>query len=281
MTRLNLANWTLADYDKAAADYCAALPLEHFMEGVPQATQRKIAWVSLGLAARKRKMQVFNELLIQYPRNGNGGGLRQVVPDNMVIRSKKKLKTGSSFNVAFEGILPFWVLEYLSPSNKRKEYEDNFVKYERELKVPYYLLFDPETQDFHLYRHNGTAYEEVVPNEAGRLPVRELEMEVGLLEGWVRFWDRGELIPLPDELQQEVETLRDELDAARTLAVQAKRRADRQKQRADQEKQRADQEKQRAETAEQRAETAEQELRRLRELLEPSTASGSAAPTPR
>ncbi len=237
-------------------------------------------------------MQVFNELLIQYPRNGNGGGLGQVVPDNMVTRSKKKLKTGSSYNIAFEGILPYWVLEYLSPSNKRKDYEDNFVKYERELKVPYYLLFDPETQDFHLFRHNGTAYEEVVPNEAARLPVRELEMEVGLLGGWVRFWDRGELIPLPDELQQEVESLRDELDAARTLAVQEKHRADRQKQRADQQKQRAetaeqhvDHVKQRAETAEQRAETAEQranqekeraemaeqEVRRLRELLERST----------
>ncbi|HXG11209.1 MAG TPA: hypothetical protein VNK04_15735, partial [Gemmataceae bacterium] len=56
-------------------------------------------------------------------------------------------------------------------------------------------------------------------NRQGRYPIRELDVEVGLLEGWVRFWYEGELLPLPAELQRE-------LDEARRLAAAEKRRAD-------------------------------------------------------
>src|ERR1700680_3013772 len=98
MPHANVANWTLADYERAAEEYCASLPLEHFMEATGQATQRKVSWVSLDLvAARRGNMQVFNELLMQYPRNG---GLGQVVPDNMVIRNKSKIKSAGSFKPA-------------------------------------------------------------------------------------------------------------------------------------------------------------------------------------
>jgi Uma2 family endonuclease len=287
MPHPNVANWALADYERAAAAYCASLPQEHFMEGIGQATQRKISWCSLDFVALARgRMQVFNELLVQYPRNG---GLGQVVPDNMVIRSAKKIKSGNSFNVAFEAAKPFWVLEYVSKSNRRKDYEDNFLKYEEELKVPYYLLFDPDRQDLRVYKHNGGGYERVEPNEAGRLAVPELGVEVALLGGWVRFWYQGELVPLPDDLLREVEALREQLDAARTEAVQQRRRAERQQRRAEQEKERAeeehkhaederkraederkraDHERKRAEDERKRAEAAEEEVKRLRALLE-------------
>src|SRR5215470_9799894 len=112
MSRANIANWALEDYERAAQDYCASLPLEHFMEATGQAMQRKISWDSLDLIALQRgNLQVFNELLIQYPRNG---GLGQVVPDNMVRRSKRTIKSAGSFNVVFEAVGPFWVLEYVS-----------------------------------------------------------------------------------------------------------------------------------------------------------------------
>ena len=289
MSHANVASWTLADYDRAAQEYCASLPLEHFMEGTGQSTQRKISWFSLLFVAhRLLRMQVFNELLVQYPRNG---GLAQVVPDNMVIRSKRKLRTASSFNIVFETVYPFWMLEYVSKHDKRKDYEDNLVKYEQDLRVPYYLIFDPETRDLILYSHNGTRFERVEPNQHGRLAVPELQVEVALLDGWARFWFRGELVPLPEDLQDEVDKLIDQLDEARTEVVQARRLADRRKRRAEQErqqkeearhqaeqeKQRAEQEKQRAEQEKQRADSAEEELRRLRELLEKSQ---GGRPTP-
>jgi Uma2 family endonuclease len=252
MSRANVANWTLADYERAAERYCASLPLEHFMEATGQATQRKISWNSLDLVALRRgNMQVFNELLIQYPRNG---GLGQVVPDNMVLRSKRKIKSAGSFNTAFESARPYWVLEYVSKSNRRKDYEGNFQKCEQDLKVPYYLTFEPERQELRLYRLDGSRYAPVEPNEHGRLAVPELELEVALLDGWARFWHRGEFVPLPDDLVREAEELRTQLDEARTRVVREKRRADRQKRRADEEKHRAD--------------AAEEEVKRLRALLD-------------
>ena len=48
-----------------------SLPLEHFMESTPQATQRKITLESFDLIYVSRKdVQCFNELLVQYPIPG-------------------------------------------------------------------------------------------------------------------------------------------------------------------------------------------------------------------
>src|SRR5262249_30499146 len=58
--------WTAADYDRAALKYSRSLPLEHFMEALPQSTQREITLESLALLrARRPEVQVFNELLVQ------------------------------------------------------------------------------------------------------------------------------------------------------------------------------------------------------------------------
>ena len=56
------------EYEEAAEAYLRSLPLEHFMESTAQATQRKITLESLDLVqARRPDVQVFNELLVQYP----------------------------------------------------------------------------------------------------------------------------------------------------------------------------------------------------------------------
>ncbi len=88
-------------------------------------------------------------------------------------------------------------------------------KYERQLKVPYYLLFYPDNQELTLYRHNKRRYVTVRPNEHGRYPIPPLEMEVALLDGWVRFWFRGELLPLPADLLRQLEQTRSELQETR------------------------------------------------------------------
>jgi Uma2 family endonuclease len=192
------------DYEEAARDYLRRLPLEHFMEATPQATQRKITLESLDLvSARRPEVQVFNELLVQYPlpRRRKPG---QVVPDNMVVIHSEPIKAEGSYNTPLQPVGPFWTLEYVSKSNKRKDYADNMKKYEHELKVPYYLMFIPDVQEVTLYRHNGEKYVSVQPNEHGRYEIPDLELEVGLLGGWMRYWFRGELLPLPAELQSEL-----------------------------------------------------------------------------
>src|SRR6516164_11339836 len=204
-----------ARYYQAAQEYLRSLPLEHFMEAVPQATQRKITLESLDLVhAQRPDVHVFNELLVQYPlpRQKRPG---QVVPDNMVVVHAGTLNAEGSYDVPLQPARPFWMLEYVSKNNRRKDYDDNVQKYEHQLKVPYYLLFQPDVQELTLYHHTGRKYVSVKPNDAGRLALPELELEVALLDGWVRFWFRGQLLPLPAELQRQLDDLRRERDDLR------------------------------------------------------------------
>jgi Uma2 family endonuclease len=234
--------WTAAEYDRAAEDYVRRLPLEHFMEALPQSTQRRITVESLDLLrARRPEVQVFNELLIQYFFKDR---LRRVVPDNVIRLSQKQLIAKQSFNIELEKEQPFLVLEYISPASHRKDYHDHFRMYERELEVPYCLLFYPERQDLQLHHLEGASYQRLSANPQGRYAIPELELEIGLLDSWVRFWHRGELLPLPADLEKEV--------------LREKERADREKERADREKERADQ--------------AQAEVERLRALLEQAPA---------
>jgi Uma2 family endonuclease len=249
-------------YEEAAQEYLRSLPLEHFMEATPQATQRKITLESLDLvSARRADVHVFNELLVQYPRPRQRRPV-QVVPDNIVVVSDKPIEADTSFNLPLEPAGPFWVLEYVSKHNKRKDYEKSFEQYERELKVPDYLVFYPEAEDLTLYRHNGKKYVTVKPNKHGRYPVPPLEIEMKILDGWVRFWHQGRLLPLPAELQRE-------FDAANRRANEAERRATEADNRAADLQRRATEADNRAADLERRLEQAEQELARLRASKQP------------
>jgi Uma2 family endonuclease len=202
------------NYHQAAQEYVRKLPLEHHMEATPQATQREITLESLALVrARRPEVQVFNELLVQYPlpRRKKPG---QVVPDNMVVVWNRPIRAEGSYDVPLQPVGPLWVLEYVSKNTKRKDYDDSFNKYEQDLRVPYYLLFVPDSQEMTLYRHTGEKYAAVVPDDRGRCPLPELELEVGLHAGWVRYWFRGELLPLPADLLRQV-------DEERTLRLAA------------------------------------------------------------
>jgi Uma2 family endonuclease len=207
-------------YAKAADDYLRSLPLEHFMESTPQATQREITLESFALVkARRPDVHVFNELLVQFPIRGRRRPA-QVVPDNMVVICKEPINAVDSYDVPFQPVRPFWVFEYVSPSNKRKDYEDSFEKYER-LKVPYYLVFYPDTQDLTLFHHQGEKYVTKKPNRHDRRAIPELDMEVALLDGWVRYWYQGELLPLPADLQRNLDEARRQLDAERQVRLAA------------------------------------------------------------
>jgi Uma2 family endonuclease len=206
-------------YEEAAQAYLRGLTLENFMEAKAQATQRKITMESLDLVSANRPdVHVFNEMLVQYPLPRRVK-LGQIVPDNMVVVTNEPIRADTSYNLPLEAERPFWVMEYVSKHNKRKDYEASFQKYEQELKVPYYLLFYPDNQELTLFHLKGKKYVSVKPNKHGRYPIKELSLEVALLDGWVRFWYEGELLPLPADLQRDLE--------------KAVRRAEREKHRAD------------------------------------------------
>ncbi len=255
-------------YDYWAQVYMRSLSLENIMEATPQATQRKITLESFDLVHLHRAdIQAFNELLLQYPHPTKPRQRpRQVVPDNTVIVWPEPLGDMTSF-VMEPGspIRPFLVLEYVSKHSVRKDYEENMEKYEHELKVPYYLTFYPDNQELTLRHHNGDRYLTVFPNEAERYPIPELELEVALLDGWVRFWFRGKLLALPAELQTALDEARAEADEARQQTDEARRLMDQANRRADHEAEQARQARERATSAQEELDRLRAEIARLRQ----------------
>jgi Uma2 family endonuclease len=255
------------EYENAAEAYSRSLPLEHFMEATAQGTQREIFVESMALVKPDRPdVHYFNELLVQYPQR-QGRQIGQVVPDNMVVISEQPIKARGSYDLPFQPVCPFWVLEYVSKSNKRKDYEDSFHKYERDLKVPYFLLFYPDSQDLTLYHHTSKKYVTVKPNEAERFPITELDLEVALLDGWARFWYKGKLLPLPADLQRALNDMRRQLKQVKRSLKQAQEEA---KQAQEEAKQAQEEAKQAQERAERERHEKERLLAQLRALgIEP------------
>lgn len=200
-------------YEDAAQAYLRSLPLEHFMESIEQSTQRKISVASFDQVQLHRPdIQTFSELLIQYPLADDRIG--QVVPDGMTIVSNEPINVDGSFIIPLQKVRPILVMEYISKSNRRKDTETNRTKFEVFVKALYYLMFSPEAQELILYKlGKKKKYVTVKPNEHGRYPIPELELEVGILDGWMRFWFRGELLPLTTDLLKDLTRVRQMLQA--------------------------------------------------------------------
>jgi hypothetical protein len=197
-------------FDKAAEAYAAKLRGEHiFTDTTPRARQRMITLESLDLVrAHRPDFHLFNSLLVQYRKSG--GGIGQVVPDNMVVLYRGELKNLSCFDLPLQPVGPFVVMEYVSEmlESGRIDDPDSFRKYERDLKVPYLLQTFPDVGKLTLYRHNRRKYVTVKPDARERYVIPELELELGLVEGWIRYWYQGELLALPPELQKELDEVR-------------------------------------------------------------------------
>ena len=212
--------------DAQAEKYLRSLPPEHFKEATAQATQRKITVCSLELVhGRRPDIQTFNELLVMYPF-GVRQGTKKVVPDNMVVVHSDPIEAVGHFSLQVQPVAPFWVLEYISKGSERKDYVKNMKRYEGHLKVPYYLTFYPDHQELTLFRHTGRRYASVLPDENGLHAIPELEMAVSLVDGWARYWFRGEMLPLPADLQRDLDETRRQLAQSRRETRRATQRAD-------------------------------------------------------
>ncbi len=247
---LKSTNPDILFYEQAAREYCESLPLEHFMQSTFQTTQCKITLESFDLICAVRpEIHIFSELLVQY---GPISNLLRVVPDNMVIIYEGEIDATGSYNMHNdEKSKPFLMIEYVSESNKRKDYVDNMVRYERDLHVPYYLMFEPENQVLSLFQMNARKkYVALKANAEERFAIPELDLEVGILDSWVRYWFRGELQALPVELSEELDKTKAELKKAERRLGQSERRADRMEIQLDQE--RLDRAQAEANTAEER-----------------------------
>ncbi|MEA5497563.1 Uma2 family endonuclease [Limnoraphis robusta Tam1] len=152
-------------------------------------------------------------------------------PDFFVVLNTER-KPRKSWVVWEEGgKYPNVIIELLSKStanvdrtNKKEIYQDIF-------RTPEYFWFSPDTLEFQGFGLLQGTYEELQPNEQGRLWSKQLNLFLGVYEGKLRFFTpEGILVPTPEE-------------SAKT-------------------------EKQQRETAEQRASEAEETSRQTQEELE-------------
>ena len=100
-------------YEEEAQRYLHSLPLEHHMEAVQQATQRRISVESFDLIHDLwPNFQAFNELLVQYrrPRRDKPG---QVVPDHLVVVHPEPIEAEGSYDLPLQPVPPYLVLEYV------------------------------------------------------------------------------------------------------------------------------------------------------------------------
>ena len=211
-------------YADAAAEYLEWIKKEHpehFMESDAQATQRQITVNSIEhISVERSDIHVFSEMLVQWRNDQHK--LRRVVPDNMVVIAEKRPKASTNFAIELQKARPFFVLEYVSKSNSRKDYQQSYDKYEIELKVPYYLIFYPNEQELTLFKYNKRQgrYRSVHPDDNGHLAIRELDLSMALHENWVRYWWQGNLVPTRTDLQKDNVVLRrDSADKDRLLSV--------------------------------------------------------------
>jgi Uma2 family endonuclease len=227
------------EFSAAETNYRYRLLPDFPCDAPQQRRQRGITLASLELLrGRRPDVHVFNDVLIQYLQ---GDQIKQVVPHNMVVVHEGLLRVDSSYDMPFQPCGPLWVLEYVINASRPKQFEDSFRKYEQELRVPYCLRVYPEDQELTLYHHDGRVYVPAAPDAQGRHSVEELDLQVGLADGWVRYWHRGRLLLLPTELDRQLD------EVTRRAQEEARLRAE----------------------AEQARQALEQELARLRAQLGP------------
>jgi Uma2 family endonuclease len=157
------------------------------------------------------------------------------VPSIRVAREEVK----RSYTPQLQGDMPVIVIEFISDTDGT-EYSikptyppGKWFFYQRILKVPNYLIFEPDSGSLEAYRLDDTGqYSLQTADENNRHQIAEMNLYLGVWQGtrenrtgyWLRWWDKqGQLLLWGSEL------------------------AEQERQRAEQERQRAEQERQRAE----------------------------------
>jgi hypothetical protein len=197
-------------YEYSAAAYWYTQRHCHDEIAPARAAQRDITRWSLEVVRGARPdVQPFTGLLIQFTSDGDVPN--RIAPDSVVFVYDPTLEVGTSFDVPFQPVGPMLVADY----REEKPSESGA----RELGVPYYLLFYPDGDEMTLFRLSNGKYVTVTPGASGRCAIPELELEVALLDRWVRYWFRGELVPLPGELVKERDAERAARAAAETQAA--------------------------------------------------------------
>jgi Uma2 family endonuclease len=173
-------------------------------------------------------------------------------PDFFVVKGVKNNHLRKSWVVwEEEGLTPDYVIELASESTVKFDVTGKKAIYEKILKTPEYVVYDPNTRKLQGWRLKEGRYQAVRLDKRGWLWSEQLELWLGMADyalvpgidpvNVLRFFDpQGKLLPTPAEAEA---------------------------QRADAETQRADAETQRADAETKARQAAEAEIARLKALL--------------
>jgi hypothetical protein len=92
-------------------------------------------------------------------------------------------------------------------------------------------MYHPERRDLRMFHHEDGRYIQMEADDRGRIGVPELGLEIGMKEGWLRFWHEGNLLNIPSELDAKLRDREHRLESllgflrelAKTKAVKAGR----------------------------------------------------------
>lgn len=180
-------------------------------------------------------------------------------PDLYVVKGVYKMPRSSWIIWKENHFAPDFVMELASKSSARFDTGGKKEIYEKELKTPEYVVYNPRTEIFWGWQLTSNGYELMPFNEPGWLWCNELGLWLGL--GEYDFLDGAGLVKTPRFFDKEGQLLLTEKEAE---AQRAKTEA----QRASAEAQRAEQAEKRAEFEAQARYQAELEVARLKVLLE-------------
>ncbi|MBE9056788.1 Uma2 family endonuclease [Sphaerospermopsis sp. LEGE 08334] len=148
------------------------------------------------------------------------------------IRTTKQ-EVFRSYTPQLQGDIPVIVMEFISDtdgteySSKPTYPPGKWFFYERILKVPNYIIFEPDRGELEVYRldKNSEQYQIETPDQNQHYWIEEIKLYLGIWEGtrenlttkWLRWWDeQGNLLLWSSELvaqkQQEIEVEKQRAD---------------------------------------------------------------------
>jgi len=178
------------------------------------------------LLRRRPDLYVSGELLVRFPKPDGGTG--QVGPDMLAAYAPQHLRM--FFDVVKEGGFPAFVLEIVSPESDRRDKHDKAHLYDL-LGAQEYAIFDPrgrEGRQLWGYRRDEHGAWLPWPGARwGELHSAVLELTLVAMGFLLRFRDEetGLLIPILEELSDEVAVAEAGRDLAETAREQAEIRA--------------------------------------------------------
>ncbi len=140
-----------------------------------------------------------------------------------------------------ELVPPVIVLEFVSGDGSeerdRTPNRGKYWVYERAIRAKYYGIFESERDRIEMYEMENGLYRPMIPNAAGRFPIPELRVELGLWHGvidgldlpWMRWFDaEGIMLPSDNErAERNAERAQRNAERAERNAERAERNAER------------------------------------------------------